>query len=176
MDLSVNLADPDELQARMPEIRELYEAKQAELQALSRQVAALRRLVGDAPPTTKRRPPAAMRRRVASVARAAQNAPGQDRAVAALEQFGQPAGPSSLFRWMTEQGMETPNDANTLGSNLWAAWKAGRVMKAPNGVYTPLDDTGNTEWDRPLTDYYEAQRKGFNVPPARASAEGSPGP
>jgi hypothetical protein len=35
---------------------------------------------------------------------------------------------------------------------------------SPNGVYTPLDGTGRSEWDRPLTDYYYAGEMGFPVP------------
>jgi hypothetical protein len=37
-------------------------------------------------------------------------------------------------------------------------------MRAPNGVYTPLDGSGKTEWDRPLTDYYYAAEQGFPIP------------
>ena len=62
-------------------------------------------------------------------------------------------GPTSLHKFMLANDMDAPKDANTLGSNLWQAWKAARIMKAPNGVYTPLDGSGRTEWDRPLTDY-----------------------
>jgi hypothetical protein len=65
---------------------------------------------------------------------------------------------------MTERGMDVPKDAGVLGTNLWDAWKAGRIMRAPNGVYTPLDGSGSTEWDRPLTDYYYAAERGFPVP------------
>ncbi len=67
-------------------------------------------------------------------------------------------------KFMVEQGMEVPNDAGVLGTNLWDAWKAGRIMRAPNGVYTPLDGSGKTEWDRPFTDYYYAAEQGFPTP------------
>ena len=30
-----------------------------------------------------------------------------------------------------------------LGTNLWDAWRAGRVRRAPNGVYLPLDERTN---------------------------------
>jgi hypothetical protein len=74
---------------------------------------------------------------------------------------------------MVERGMEVPKDAGVLGTNLWDAWKAGRIMKAPNGVYTPLDGSGNTEWDRPLTDYYYAAEQGFPIPGGWSTNDGS---
>jgi hypothetical protein len=150
--LNIDLADPADIRAKRAEIKRLYSEKRKELKAaeesvksLEEQVDLLARLTGDSP---GRR---GMTVRVRT--RAGQNAPGQDRAVAALERANRPMGPTSLHRFMIAEGMDAPKDANTLGSNLWQAWKAGRIMKAPNGVYTPLDDSGRTEWDRPLTDY-----------------------
>jgi hypothetical protein len=89
--------------------------------------------------------------------------------VQALEQAanalgGTAVGPTSLYKFMVERGLEVPKDAGLLGTNLWDAWKAGRIMRAPNGVYTPLDGSGNSEWDRPLTDYYYAAEQGFPIP------------
>ncbi len=72
--------------------------------------------------------------------------------------------PKSLYKFMVTSGLDAPKDANVLGANLWDAWKAGRIMRAPNGVYTPLDGTGRTEWDRPLTDYYYAAELGLPAP------------
>jgi len=48
---------------------------------------------------------------------------------------------------MVENGMDVPKDATVLGTNLWDAWQAGRIRRAPNGVYLPLDHTGRTEVD-----------------------------
>ena len=73
---------------------------------------------------------------------------------------------------MLEKGLEAPKDAGLLGTNLHDAWKAGRIMRAPNGVYTPLDGSGNLEWDRPLTDYYYAAEMGFPIPSAWPPASG----
>jgi hypothetical protein len=42
--------------------------------------------------------------------------------------------------------------------------EAGRIMKAPNGVYTPLDGSSKTEHDHPLTDCYFASEQGLPVP------------
>jgi len=56
---------------------------------------------------------------------------------------GTAVGPTSLYRFMEERGIDVPKDAGLLGTNLWDAWKAGRIMRAaPNGVYTPLDGSG----------------------------------
>ena len=71
----------------------------------------------------------------------------------------------SLYNFMKEQGMETPKDAAVLGTNLWDAWKARRVVRQPNGVYTPLDGSGKTGNGRRLpTDYYYAAEQGFPIP------------
>lgn len=59
---------------------------------------------------------------------------------------------------MTEHHMNAPTNAAALGTNL-----CGRIMRASNGVYTPLDGSGKTEWDRPLTYYYAAEQ-GFPIP------------
>jgi hypothetical protein len=172
--LQINLADPADIRAKRAEIKRLYSEKRKELKAateslkaLQEQVDLLARLTGDA---------AGKRLSVIpSVNRAGQNAPGQDRAVAALERAKRPMGPTSLHKFMLAEGMDAPKDANTLGSNLWQAWKAGRIMKAPNGVYTPLDGSGQTEWDRPLTDYDWAAENMPEAPqPTRLRVPGFP--
>jgi hypothetical protein len=171
MDLNVDLSNPEEVEAKMPQLRALYEQKLGEQQELNRQLELLRRLLGLADGLSRarvhtstdahRRQPAEQRRRRPS--------PAQDRAVNALEHahrsFGGSAfGPTSLYKFMLEHNMDTPKDATVLGSNLWDAWKAGRIMRAPNGVYIPLDGSGKTEWEWPLTDYYYAAEQGFPIP------------
>jgi hypothetical protein len=171
MEFKVDLSNPDEVAAKMPQLLALYEEKLREQQTLNQQVELLRRLVGHATGVSRgrvqaneqsqNRPPEEPRRRRA--------APAQDRAVQALEQAanalgGTAVGPTSLYKFMVERGLEVPKDAGLLGTNLWDAWKAGRIMRAPNGVYTPLDGSGNSEWDRPLTDYYYAAEQGFPIP------------
>ena len=171
MDYNVDLSNPEEVAAKMPQLLALYEEKLGEQKTLNEQLEFLRRLVGHASAVSRGRvqaseqaqedgPPQQPRRRRA--------APAQDRAVQALEQAanalgGTAVGPTSLYKFMVERGIEV-KDAGVLGTNLWDAWKAGRIMRAPNGVYTPLDGSGNTEWDRPLTDYYYAAEQGFPVP------------
>jgi hypothetical protein len=170
MDFNVDLSNPEEVAAKMPQLLRLYEEKLREQKTLNEQVELLRRLVGHASGISRGRIQASTqghdepsdpprRRRVA---------PAQDRAVDALKQAsdalgGTAVGPTSLYKFMVEQGMEV-KDASVLGTNLWDAWKAGRIMRAPNGVYTPLDGSGKTEWDRPLTDYYFAAEQGFPIP------------
>jgi hypothetical protein len=170
----IDLSNPEEVTARMPELVQLYEAKREEQRVLNDTVELLRRIVELAngvsrgrllaagaaqgePPERSERP----RRRRA--------APAQDRAVEALEAAhaklgGTALGPTSLHKFMLDEGMEAPRDAGLLGTNLHDAWNAGRIMRAPNGVYTPLDGSGRREWDRPLTDYYYAAECGFPIP------------
>jgi hypothetical protein len=171
MDFNVDLSNPEEVAAKMPQLLNLYEQKLQEQKTLNQQVELLRRIVGhpeglsrgqaqvqeqnqDGPPTEQRR------RRAA---------PAQELAVEALrraydELGGTAMGPTSLYKFMKEQGMKTPKDPGLLGTNLHDAWKAGRIMRATNGVYIPLDGSGKTEVGRPLTDYYYAAEQGFPIP------------
>jgi len=145
----------------MPKLRRLYAKRVQERDNLDSEIQLLVRLIGSGAAVgvgasiseSGRKP---RRRRVA---------PSQERAVRALEAAGGLAmSPTSLYKFMLANNLDTPKDANLLAVNLWDAWKAGRVMKAPNGVYTPLDGTGRTEWDRPLTDYYYAAELGLPTP------------
>ena len=77
---------------------------------------------------------------------------------------GTAMGPTSLFKFMKEREMKPPINPGALGTNLYDAWKAGRIMRATNGVYMPLDGSGKTDVGRPLTDYYYAAEHGFPVP------------
>ncbi len=181
MEFKVDLSNPEEVAAKMPQLLALYEEKLREQKTLNEQVELLRRLVGHASGVSRGRiqasgqshdgPSEQPRRRRA--------APAQDRAVQALEQAanalgGTAVGPTSLYKFMIERGMEAPKDAGVLGTNLWDAWKAGRIMRAPNGVYTPLDGSGKTEWDRPLTDYHYAAEQGFPIPGSWPPGQGHP--
>jgi hypothetical protein len=154
MEFSFDPEDPQAVAAHRPEIEQVYARKLAEHSRLSEELSRLRTMLGD-------RPGPRRRRRVA---------PAQDRAIAALELAwreggGTAVGPTSLHQFMIDRGLEAPATATVLGTNLWDAWKAGRIMRAPNGVYTPLDGTGRTDWDHPLTDYYFAATRGLPTPP-----------
>lgn len=171
MEFKVDLSNPEEVAAKMPQLLALYAEKLREQKTLNEQVEFLRRLVGHASGVSRGRVQASEQRHDGSSEqpRRRRAAPAQDRAVQALEQAanalgGTAVGPTSLYKFMIERGMEAPKDAGVLGTNLWDAWKAGRIMRAPNGVYTPLDGSGKTEWDRPLTDYYYAAEQGFPIP------------
>jgi hypothetical protein len=161
MSLEIDLGDPAEVARRMPELRRLYDETLEQRNLLEGQVRLLARLIGSAGA-------AGDASRVGDhgdAPRRRRAAPAQERAVHALETAGGLAmGPTSLHKFMLANGLDAPKDANLLAVNLWDAWKAGRVMKAPNGVYTPLDGTGRTEWDRPLTDYYYAAELGLPTP------------
>jgi hypothetical protein len=171
-DFNIDLSNPEEVAAKMPMLLRLYEEKLQEQKKLNQQVELLRRVVGhpgaiarsraqSAEQTTPSRPSQQpLRRRVA---------PAQDLAVKALERAydelgGTAMGPTSLYKFMKERGMEAPKNPSALGANLYDAWKAGRIMRATNSVYVPLDGTGKTDVGRPLTDYYYAKEQGFPVP------------
>lgn len=172
----IDLENPAEIRAKMPDIRRLYDEKRTALEGLTAQVELLGRLVGEQQPPPSQTPtagaPTTSSPKPAKASKAGQYAPGQDRAVKALEHANRPMGPTSLFKYMEANGMDLPKNPNALGSNLWSAWKAGRIMRAPNGVYTPLDGSGRTEWDRPLTDYDYAASQGMPTPSSLAELPG----
>lgn len=140
----------------MPEIERIHEEKVQERNLLNSQIELLSRLIGGAASHRaggQASPP--RRRRVA---------PAQERAVDALERAPFPMSPASLYKFMVDTDLEAPKSSSLLGVNLYDAWKAGRVMRAPNGVYAPLDGTGKTDIDHPIADYYVAAEHGFPVP------------
>jgi len=167
--LPINVLDPKDVAAKMPQIKELLAAKREELEALTEQVAFLERVVGPAVAPERRAKRSLPAGSLVKV-RNQKIAPAQDRAVQALEKAGRPMGPTSLYNFMVEQGMDLPDNANALGANLWAAAKAGRIVKTPNGVYAAL----GAPTDRPLTDYDAAAENGFPVPSAGHGLGGEP--
>jgi len=174
----VNLADPNDIRAKMPEITRLLANARQELDALKEQVEMLTRIVGEKPAETgtvaisREGSPKTPSRKARKQPRARKAAPSQERAVAALAAAGRPMGPASLYRFMEAQGMDRPRNVAALNSILWAAEKAGRVRKTPNGVYVPP----GFPTDRPLTDYDEAAHKGMPVPARLPGVNGSAPP
>jgi hypothetical protein len=133
--LSVDLDDPQDIRNKLPDVRRRYAAKRRELEELEAQVRywgqfvdLLAAMVGEKRPTERESDSGALRK----------SAPGQDRAVAALEKAGRPMGPSALYRFMVGENMPAPKNPNALGANLWAASRAGRVRQTPEGLYAPL--------------------------------------
>jgi hypothetical protein len=161
MSFEIDLSNPTRVVEKMPELRRLHAEKVQQRVQLDEQIRLLARLTGSAAAADLvglgSEPGLKPKRR--------RKAPAQERAVRALEAAGGLAmSPTSLYKFMLANGLDAPRDAGLLAVNLWDAWKAGRVMKAPNGVYTTLDGTGRTEWDRPLTDYYYAAELGMPTP------------
>lgn len=163
----VNLADPKDIRAKMPEIKRILAAARQELDALKEQVEVLTRIVGEpsasaqvAESGSSDSAPIAPNRRAPKRPRLQKAAPSQERAVRALEKAGRPMGPASLFRFMEAEGMDRPQSVSALNAILWAASKAGRVVKTPNGIYAPPGFPS----DRPLTDYDAAAANGMPVP------------
>jgi hypothetical protein len=172
MSFNIDFSDPDDVAAKLPALRRLYEEKLVEQRTLNEYIEGLRRLLGFASGVSRGQvqprsgsSPAV----VEQLPRRKRPSPAQDRAVKALEMAsaalgGSALGPTSLFKFMRERGLDAPKNAGLLGTHLHDAWQAGKIMRAPNGVYTPLDGTGQSEWDRPLTDYYYAGEMGLPVP------------
>jgi hypothetical protein len=175
--MPVNLADPKDIRAKMPQITKLLADARQEFEALKEQVEMLTRIVGE-PSGSAQVPgsggssgsvPTALDRKAPRRPRPQKAAPSQERALRALEKAGRPMGPASLFRFMEAEGMDRPQSVSALNAVLWAASKAGRIVKAPNGVYAPP----GFPTDRPLTDYDEAARKGMPVPGRLPGVNGS---
>jgi hypothetical protein len=179
MNFCFDTDDSHALAQHLPELRAALSAKQAERDRVREDIRDLEELILIGEGLSRRNgrsllaksePP---RRRRAS--------PAQDRAVEALKQAstalsGTAVGPTSLYKYMVKHGLDAPKDATVLGTNLWDAWRAGRIRRAPNGVYLPLDKTGRTDIDRPLTDYYYAIEQGMSGParPGRRTRQTRP--
>lgn len=165
MQFSFDMNDLRAIRAHLPQLRKQLSEMLKERERLSADIQQLQDLIAVSQGVSRRSGKAAPspqpRRRRA--------APSQDRAVQALEQAsaalaGTAVGPTSLYNYMIKNGLDAPKDATVLGTNLWDAWQAGRIRRAPNGVYLPLDASGKTEVDYPLTDYYYASEQGLPVP------------
>ncbi len=141
--VSVNLADPKDIRAKMPELTRLLATARQELGALKEQVAILTRIVGDDDvaitdiAVSGAGSATAEGQKMPTRQRARKAAPAQERAVEALERAGSPMGPAALFKFMEANELERPRDVTALNAVLWAAAKAGRVEKAPGNTYAP---------------------------------------
>jgi hypothetical protein len=140
--LSINLADPQEVRAKMPEIKGLLADARQELRTLEDQVELLARIVGEkasvsAATATSGGRSTSGRGRKTSKRRVQKAAPSQERAIEALQRAGRPMGPADLFRFMEAEGFKKPASVSALNALLWAASKAGRVVKGADNTYTP---------------------------------------
>ncbi|HYM44832.1 MAG TPA: hypothetical protein VES65_01555 [Solirubrobacteraceae bacterium] len=147
--LEVDLFDPQDIRAKLPEARRIYKAKREELAQLSEQVRRLGELVELLARVSGETAAGPSAGKVGDASEA-KVAPGQERAAAALERVGRPMGPSALFKFMQDEQLDAPANANALGANLWAAAKAGRIKKVAglSGLYAPL----SWEPDAPIRD------------------------
>jgi hypothetical protein len=140
--MTVNLADPKDVREKMPEIKRLLAAARQELKDLNAQVELLARLVGergsDSTAAASTRPQSKPRRKTRTRTGTSKPAPAQEQAVRALEHAGRPMGPAELYRFMEAHDLPRPNTLERLGSVLWAAAKAGRLV-GMDGMYSPAD-------------------------------------
>lgn len=167
MTFRLDTSDPHGLASHLPQLRTAVAAKRAEREQVNEDIRHLEELILIGEGLSRRSGRSSIAR--SEQPRRRRASPAQDRAVDALEQAsaalaGTAVGPTSLYRYMVEHGLDAPKDATVLGTNLWDAWRAGRIRRAPNGVYLPLDNTGQTEVDHPLTDYYYAVEQGLPGP------------
>ena len=168
MTFAFDTSDPQVVGAHLAELRSALAAKLGERDQLSVEIQQLQDLI---------RVGEGLSRRGGRIAaspglrqqRRRREAPAQDRAVRALEQASadrrelRSAPPRFTSTWSSAACL-SPKDPTVLGTDLWDAWRAGRIRRATNGVYLPLDHTGATEVDYPLTDYYYAAEQGLPVP------------
>jgi hypothetical protein len=153
-ELQVNLTSQEDIRAKLPEARRMYEAKVEALEALRQDVDnwgklvdLLAQLAGEmgAEPLAPRSgalplsglPLSGGRRLVIDPVLGGRESPAQDRAIAALQQAGRPMGPTALYRYMKSQDLQPPKNANALGAALWNAMTHGRLKKTPEGYALP---------------------------------------
>jgi hypothetical protein len=141
--LSVNLADPQDILDKLPEIRALYESKKRALADLQREVESWRGFLGHlasiAGEEAPEEPKGAFETFEAASRLARRNrAPAKDAVVEALRVVGRPMGPTDLYRFMVGNGFEKQaTNPNAVGAALWGAVKAGRISKTSEGLYAP---------------------------------------
>ncbi len=173
--LSIDPFNPQDVRAKLPEMRRMLGAKRKELEALNDQVRSLGELVELLARLAPNAPSTSSDGQGGSVA-PVKAAPGQDRAVAALDRAGEPMGPTALYAFLEAEGREDmPTNANALGANLWSAAKAGRIKKLDDGRYalltwepSPPEPTSPP----PVTDYRRAAEYGMPVPGHTPNGEG----
>jgi hypothetical protein len=150
--LLIDIADPQAIRQKMPEIRKLYEAKEEEARRVSMELEGLRQLItsvvalsgGPHGPSPEQSPADTV---------PVKRTTARQTALEALRRAGRPMGPAALYRLMEKEGMEMPPNANALGASLYAAAQAGEAIRTGEGYAM-----------RPLTDYTKAAEMGFPVP------------
>ncbi len=152
--LQIDIANPADIQRQMPRIAALYNRKAQELQRLSSELQALGHLIDSlrAMAETPQIAGEASGNSGATVtvtsggdatANGSAKAPARAVALDALRRAGRPMGPAALYRFMADEGMPVPANANALGATLWTAAKAGELVRTDDRRYAL----------RPVTDY-----------------------
>lgn len=152
--LPIDIANPEDIRRKLPQVRALYNAKHKEFDQLAAQLEGLKHLIESltaivGQPATSPAPPVPTPRVSANG-----KAPAREAAIEALRRAGQPMGPTALYRFMGESGMDVPANSNALGASLWTAARAGQIVKTGDGRYAM----------RPITDYSELADTSFSAP------------
>jgi hypothetical protein len=146
---SVNPFDPSDVRSKLPEMRRQLAAERQELEALGERVRGLSDLIEHLALVagSSAHPTSATGNGDTSHA----TAPGQARAVAALERADKPMKPAALFEFMRTEKMPAPKTSAALNASLWAAAKAGRVKRLGQGMYAPLSWEADADYKLALS-------------------------
>jgi hypothetical protein len=163
----IDITNPADIRRQLPAVRELRAAKIRETQEALEEVQALGKLIESLEAMVGTED-AIQSANTTSRSRTAPRgkAPARQTAIEALRQAGRPMGPRDLYRFMQENDMPVPANANALGATLWTAAKAGAIDKVDRRYFA-----------RPMTDYAKAAEMGLPVPGHSdlPSIEGNPG-
>lgn len=179
---SINPFDPSDVRSKLPEMRRQLAAKRQALETLGDQVRGLSDLIEHLARVAGSSTQATSATGSRDTPRA--TAPGQARAVAALERADKPMKPAVLFEFMRTEKMDAPKTSAALNASLWAAAKAGRVKSLGQGMYAPLSwqpDTTNTDYKLASSNgsagesFSEAPNSGPGERGRQSSRTGEPG-
>src|ERR1039458_1465436 len=166
---SVNPFDPNDVRSKLPEMRRQLAAKRQDLEALGDQVRGLSDLIELLARVAGSSPHSTSATGNGDTPRA--TAPGQARAVAALERADKPMKPAVLFEFMRTEKMDAPKTSAALNASLWAAAKAGRVRRLGQGMYASLSWEPKNDTDYKLAPSNGSGGESFSGAPSSGSGE-----
>jgi hypothetical protein len=148
--VSIDISNPADIRRQLPAVRDLRTEKIGNLRGLVEEVDALGKLIESLE--------AMVGTENGAQASAANTSPpsrgktsARQIAIEALRRAGRPMGPSELYRFMQEQDMPVPANANALGATLWTAAKAGAIDRVDRRYSAhPITDYSTLPIDTPF--------------------------